>query len=445
MCGLSRRRPTQELNIRPISFFESIIKILERILCYRLRKLLLAHNLIDTAQLGSIPKGRVDDALLAYLKSSSPVLSSYSASPAMFHAPKDMGGLGIFTFHSLANQSLGTELLVRLQSPTLSGKVARSRLRAMEERFPDHSRDRQPNTRYSFTLHCISRLRRIGYELATPANYRTLQAEYGGMKSLEDSGLPPQLLRSVTKLGFRFQSDLFDSDSSGLTVKVWEDIRCRAKAKNPTAWYTALLEFAETHSGLRVLDAFNTHLPRPSVTRTTGTTRGYQPADIAARAVEAVEIRQGAAAAAPALLPPFPVLLPPDINGYLWRHPEEIPPLAGGALAAEFLFFATDGSVKEGCGSYASVTPHRTAHWTQHGRREPGSNSLFYARSGGRTQYGAEAVAIDAMELMAVVDTSLNFSQDGELFRYHSFSDSGHVGLDNSLFSQHEGKSFGTG
>ena len=330
--------------------------------------------------------------------------SSYSASPAMFHAPKDKGGLGIFTFHSLATQSLGTELLVRLQSPTLSGKVARSRLLAMEERFPDHSRDRQPNTRYSFTLHCISRLRRIGYELATPANYRTLQAEYGGKKSLEDTGLAPQLLRSVTKLGFRFQSDLFDSDSSGLTVKAWEDIRCRAKAKNPTAWYTALLEFAETHSGLRVLDAFNTLLPRPSVTRTSEATRGYQPADIAARAAEAVEIRQGALAAAPALLPPFPDLLPPDINGYLWSQPAEIPPLSGGAVAAEFLFFATDGSVKGECGSYASVTPHRTAHWTQLGRREPGSKSLFYSRSGGRTQYGAEAVSIDAMELMAVVD-----------------------------------------
>ena len=330
--------------------------------------------------------------------------SSYSASPAMFHAPKDKGGLGIFTFNSLANQSLGTELLVRLQSPTLSGKVARSRLHAMEERFPDHSRDRQPNTRYSFTLHCISRLRRIGYELATPANYRTLQAEYGGKKSLEDTGLAPQLLRSVTKLGFRFQSDLFDSDSTGLMVKAWEDIRCRAKAKNPTAWYTALLEFAETHSGLRVLDAFNTLLPRPSVTRTSEATRGYQPADIAARAAEAVEIRQGALAAAPALLPPFPDLLPPDINGYLWSQPAEIPPLSGGAVAAEFLFFATDGSVKGECGSYASVTPHRTAHWTQLGRREPGSKSLFYSRSGGRTQYGAEAVSIDAMELMAVVD-----------------------------------------
>ena len=56
-----------KLNIRPIALFESIIKILERILCYRLWKVLLAHNLIDKAQFGFIPKGRVDDALLAYL------------------------------------------------------------------------------------------------------------------------------------------------------------------------------------------------------------------------------------------------------------------------------------------------------------------------------------------------------------------------------------------
>jgi hypothetical protein len=42
-------------------------KILERILCYRLWKVLIAHNLVDTSQFGFIPKGRVDDALFAYL------------------------------------------------------------------------------------------------------------------------------------------------------------------------------------------------------------------------------------------------------------------------------------------------------------------------------------------------------------------------------------------
>ena len=56
-----------KLNVRPIALFESIIKILERILCYRLWRVLLTHNLIDKAQFGFIPKGRVDDALLAYL------------------------------------------------------------------------------------------------------------------------------------------------------------------------------------------------------------------------------------------------------------------------------------------------------------------------------------------------------------------------------------------
>jgi hypothetical protein len=56
-----------KLNIRLIALFESIIKILERILCHRLWKVFLTHNLINTAQFGFIPKGRVDDALLAYL------------------------------------------------------------------------------------------------------------------------------------------------------------------------------------------------------------------------------------------------------------------------------------------------------------------------------------------------------------------------------------------
>jgi hypothetical protein len=56
-----------KLNICPIALSKSIIKILERILCYRLRKVLLAHNLIDTAQFDFIPKVSVDDALLAHL------------------------------------------------------------------------------------------------------------------------------------------------------------------------------------------------------------------------------------------------------------------------------------------------------------------------------------------------------------------------------------------
>lgn len=56
-----------KLNVRPISLFEASVKILERILCYRLWKVLLAHNLVDISQFGFIPKGKVDDALLAYL------------------------------------------------------------------------------------------------------------------------------------------------------------------------------------------------------------------------------------------------------------------------------------------------------------------------------------------------------------------------------------------
>ena len=56
-----------KLNVRPISLFETSIKILERILCYRLWKVLLTHNLVDPSQFVFIPKGRVDNALLAYL------------------------------------------------------------------------------------------------------------------------------------------------------------------------------------------------------------------------------------------------------------------------------------------------------------------------------------------------------------------------------------------
>ena len=49
--------------------------------------------------------------------------SAFSGSAAMFHAPKDKGGLGIFSFQSLAAQSLGTELLVRLQARASVGRL----------------------------------------------------------------------------------------------------------------------------------------------------------------------------------------------------------------------------------------------------------------------------------------------------------------------------------
>ena len=74
--------------------------------------------------------------------------SAFSGSAAMFHAPKAKGGLGIFTFQSLASQSLGTELLVRLQGQGVGGKVARARLHALERKWPDHGLLSSPITKH---------------------------------------------------------------------------------------------------------------------------------------------------------------------------------------------------------------------------------------------------------------------------------------------------------
>ena len=70
-------------------------------------------------------------------------------------------------------------------------------------------------------------------------------------------------------------------------------------------------------------------------------------------------------------------------------------------------FFATDGSVDEevGRGGYASVTPHTIDGWSPH------PSGKYSSRSKGVACYGAEAIAVDTCELMAVVDVLENGPQ----------------------------------
>ena len=80
-----------------------------------------------------------------------------------------------------------------------------------------------------------------------------------------------------------------------------------------------------------------------------------------------------------------------------WGSNAEIPP---GTGPDDSYYFATDGSIDEaaGKGGYSSVTPHSVDGW------EVDSSGAYSARAQGVSCYGAEPVAIDTCELMAVVD-----------------------------------------
>ena len=141
--------------------------------------------------------------------------SAFSGSAAMFHAPKEKGGLGIFSFQSLAAQSLGTELVVRLQSKGIGGKVARSRLQAAERKWPDHGLASSPGTKLHFTLHCLNRLHRRGYTLCTPRNTEQTQHRYAKEQPLSSIISDKELLLKLDSYGFRFHSEVF------MTIFTW--------------------------------------------------------------------------------------------------------------------------------------------------------------------------------------------------------------------------------
>ena len=95
--------------------------------------------------------------------------------------------------------------------------------------------------------------------------------------------------------------------------------------------------------------------------------------------------------------------LPPPLHE--WLFAPDIPP---GSGPDDSLFFATDGSVDEtnGKGGYSSVTPHPLHGWTRD------ISGTFSSREQGVTCYGAEKVAVDTCELMAVVDVLENAPQE---------------------------------
>jgi hypothetical protein len=140
--------------------------------------------------------------------------AAFSGSAAMFHAPKAKRGLGMFTFQSLASQSLGTELLVRLQGHGVGGKVASARLHALERKWPDHGLLSSPNTKHHFTMHCLDRLHRRGYTLLSPRHMEAEQRLYAQGHRLSTVISDTQVLSKLVAPGFQFHSEVFHSHTT---------------------------------------------------------------------------------------------------------------------------------------------------------------------------------------------------------------------------------------
>jgi hypothetical protein len=86
-------------------------------------------------------------------------------------------------------------------------------------------------------------------------------------------------------------------------------------------------------------------------------------------------------------------------HGFLWPitvQPEK--PSTISAPLSDAYFFATDGSLKDGVGSYASVTPHTVVGWS------PSTKGAYSTRSKAYKRLGSEPLSIGAMELLAGVD-----------------------------------------
>ena len=168
-----------------------------------------------------------------------------SASPAMLHADKKKGGLGIYSFSALALQSGATELLVRLNSSGIAGQVARCRFKAALRSCPHwHRADGTipASTKTNFSLYTILRLRRLGYTLIGPDNSALVQEHFRRSTRLCDYlSAYPALLVELEEKGFSLVEDLFSRETGIWKIRPWLQVRL-THHDEPCAWYRSLME-----------------------------------------------------------------------------------------------------------------------------------------------------------------------------------------------------------
>ena len=154
---------------------------------------------------------------------------------SIFHIPRADGGLGIFSFATLASAARGTELLYRLNSPGLAGDVARARWAAAWNSWPDMmASGKVPGVKDNFTLYTLASLRRAGFHITCPESLLGLREHFSDAVLAADVA-PPELVYKLDALGLFLFSDVSD----GRRLRPWADI-CGSDQRREPAWFAKL-------------------------------------------------------------------------------------------------------------------------------------------------------------------------------------------------------------
>ena len=353
-----------------------------------------------------------------------------------FHAPARAGGSNVFWFKRLQLQACGTELLVRLNSKGLVGEVARARWRAAHLAFPNWatSPPTPSQIRVHFTLYCALLLRSRGLWVFGPNSEGHLKTLFHTGARLCDKIHDDTLLLDLEDKGFALVSDLFTEESNFTRLKPYDAVCLkRKKDKSEAAWYTKLRRLngviskppaylppsVDSDDGEAFFASSDDDGEPAPVSPLPGPPGPPAPADSSAHALgngwdsEDERALRGAEGAS---IPPTTR----DPNSHPTPTPAGATPAGGeseeaavSSLVSDLgpsppLVFFTDGSVvnamRSPTGGFSIVTPHPIPGWTPRPKTRPdGSPYTVWGTGGKITRYGAEPVAIDLCELMAIV------------------------------------------
>ena len=302
----------------------------------------------------------------------------FSASTALLHAPKDLGGYGIFTFLGLAQAACTTELLIRLNSPGLLGAVSRQRWSALKLRCPHaHLAPLLPRSTRSFLFpaYCISLCSLLGFQICDADDTIEAADTFASARALAHH-LPPRLLAWASSKGYRVLSDI--------AVEI---------SPNCFTLQPAEAFGASIHSALAALPIFQPAAPILATPPQARPLPGPPPGPLA----------PGSA------WPPAPQ---PQFSGFRLLLSELATPPSASPLPC--LYFWTDGAIlPNGRAGGASITISDVPGWSLTSTTIDVENcsapgyapfpSSFYSRGFAADVIGHEPVSIDTAELLALL------------------------------------------
>ena len=316
----------------------------------------------------------------------------YSSSPAILHAPKASGGIGLFTYKGLAQAAAITGLLTRLNSPTFVGSSTRSRWHHMQNSANPYPKAAPAD---SLTMHCCSTARSIGYTIfqnkptrecpgTDPSTSADLPGTIAHVRHTAATQTPlsivihqAQLLHKLEAQGLHYLSDITNADGS---LTEWANLSNR---NQPSRWYEELELLPRFNNDVRTIVAQEQiHIPQPLPA--TNPLLPYEPRFLQQLAGSTHRSFEN---------PPTPTTDKPHI------------------------VFFTDGSIKlrRGTphGGHSSITLYDVPGWPRSTVRiRPKGTDSYPLQIGRRLSaylvLGDEPVAVDTMELAALLDIAEN-------------------------------------